>query len=609
MPGSDRPPCWALALVLAAALWTWWPAGLTFRSDDYIALHWVQDWDHVLGDFVGPQYGLERLALFHRPLVTLSIAVDALLGGNGPLWPLCANLLVHLANAVLVWLLLRRLASPLAALAATAFWLLHPNHLEAVSWVVGRVDTHATLFALLAVELDLRRREGRLRSLVPALAAFVLGCWTKESCLVVPGVLALLWLVREPGSVAARIVVALERLRPYAAALLGVLLLRLAFLGEVVGGYEAQVLDPRPALRFWTALLPSGAGTPATVLAALALVAAAVLARRRWRLVLALVVAAVLLALPAAGAGGGVEPRYGYLMTVALAGALAVAGPVPALLLLGAWAGVGLDGRAELRRTCAEVVRLRDAALARVDATDRDPVLVEAPSRVGRFRAFPVGVDRLGVPPFHDGHRRVLPDRPFFEAVPEQRTPPPVGRLATVYAGPDRLDHDMLVQLAEAWANGDSFTALRLEGLRPHDYAVWVLGMQGWFRVRVPALPNGSIELGTVLRTPLEGLPRGRPPLVFDLWPSVDAGLDPEPALWLEAFDADGRSLGASERPLLLPLTRDLPTWFSKKRPGLLWLLIPLAFSLPLRLRTRRRRGGPSGSERAREAGATPGPS
>ena len=60
------------------------------------------------------------------------------------------NMLLHFANALLVWHLLRRMN----ALAVWPAWLVaalfavHPVHVEAVAWVIGRKDLLATLFYL-----------------------------------------------------------------------------------------------------------------------------------------------------------------------------------------------------------------------------------------------------------------------------------------------------------------------------------------------------------------------------------------------------------------------------------------------------------------------------
>jgi hypothetical protein len=81
-----------------------------------------------------------------RPLLKLSYAANWVLG-PGPLGFHLFNLVCHAANALMVWLLLRRwlpaLAPRLEMSAAAAFtaallFALHPAQTEAVTYVAGR---------------------------------------------------------------------------------------------------------------------------------------------------------------------------------------------------------------------------------------------------------------------------------------------------------------------------------------------------------------------------------------------------------------------------------------------------------------------------------------
>ena len=86
------------------------------------------------------------------PLTTLSYLVDSALFGLSARAFHLTNLLLHLANTVLCFGVLRRLTGALwpSALAAALFaW--HPLHVEPVAWVSGRKDLVCTFFSLLVL--------------------------------------------------------------------------------------------------------------------------------------------------------------------------------------------------------------------------------------------------------------------------------------------------------------------------------------------------------------------------------------------------------------------------------------------------------------------------
>ncbi len=239
--------------LLAGILCWYWPSGGQFRSDDYVAIAYVQDWRHVLADFVGPQYGIHRVALFHRPLITLSIFCDALLGGNEPFIPLLMNALVHGANAILLLALARRFLPRWSALCAASLWAFHPLHSEAVSWMVGRVDTHSALLILLTILLEQRSIE-RGRGVRPlTLLCCLLAFWTKESSFVLPGLIFLLALANRMTLRAS-----LGRMLPLGFLLLAALGWRLVFLGEAIGGYAEGRLSFAFLTQLPGLLLPLG---------------------------------------------------------------------------------------------------------------------------------------------------------------------------------------------------------------------------------------------------------------------------------------------------------------------------------------------------------------
>ncbi|MFY9178747.1 MAG: hypothetical protein WAO12_03080, partial [Venatoribacter sp.] len=102
-----------------------------------------------------------------RPISMLSFALNYYATGFDPFYFKLTNLLIHLANTLLVWLIARALFSfskqPAAvigwgSLLAAALWGLHPLNLTSVLYVVQRMVSLSTLFGLLAVFLYVQLR-------------------------------------------------------------------------------------------------------------------------------------------------------------------------------------------------------------------------------------------------------------------------------------------------------------------------------------------------------------------------------------------------------------------------------------------------------------------
>ncbi|HEV7121876.1 MAG TPA: hypothetical protein VGN24_00425 [Rhodanobacter sp.] len=179
---------WALLLAaFALTLAVYWP-GLSggFLFDDYpniVDNHGVQPHDASLASLVNAALS-SPASEFKRPLASLSFAVNYLVSGLDPYWMKLVNLVIHLLNGLLVFLLARALmrtvhvgAHPvreglsanldeehsrtgcapterrvgiIAGLVA-ASWMLLPINLTGVLYVVQRMESMANLFVLLGL--------------------------------------------------------------------------------------------------------------------------------------------------------------------------------------------------------------------------------------------------------------------------------------------------------------------------------------------------------------------------------------------------------------------------------------------------------------------------
>ena len=125
-------------------------------------------------------------SFYYRPLVNLSYWLDFRLWGMDPTFMHLENIIVHLANACLVFLIASRLPvsseiKSLPFLSALLFGL-HPINSESVNWIAGRTDVFAGLFVLLAIYGLIRAIEEQSTriAVLSFMVAFV-GTLTKET--------------------------------------------------------------------------------------------------------------------------------------------------------------------------------------------------------------------------------------------------------------------------------------------------------------------------------------------------------------------------------------------------------------------------------------------
>jgi len=222
VPTRSSFHAWILLAAIVITAMVYWP-GLRggFLFDDYpniVDNHGVQPANATLSSLVGAALS-SPASDFKRPLASLSFAANYLASGMDPYWMKLTNLVIHLLNGLLVFLLARallqsacvgvhsarngltpaeaasgiRLSSTdqlnrtglIAALIATG-WMLLPINLTSVLYVVQRMESMANLFVLLGL---LGYVTGRNRMLIGVYRA---GLATCIASLVVPTLLGLL---------------------------------------------------------------------------------------------------------------------------------------------------------------------------------------------------------------------------------------------------------------------------------------------------------------------------------------------------------------------------------------------------------------------------------
>lgn len=196
-PEREGLPLWVFAAALAAGLIVYLPAlNGPFVFDDLTIQALQQDPDAPLRfSFGGP-----------RPLFYLSLQAQHRLHAENPFPFHLVNWLLHAANALLLFGILRRyarlggLAPPADGMAAgfgAGVFLLHPLNTEAVSYIASRSEVLSALFAFLAWLLFLERRQPRLPWAAAAgiVVLLALGLGVKEHVIALVAVLFLTDLV------------------------------------------------------------------------------------------------------------------------------------------------------------------------------------------------------------------------------------------------------------------------------------------------------------------------------------------------------------------------------------------------------------------------------
>ena len=176
-----------------------------FLWDDKIIVDLPEQVDGFADIWLNPS--LIEFEAHYWPVVYTMFRVEHLLWGLDPVGYHVVNVVLHAANTMLIYALLRRLTVP-GAWVAAAIFAVHPMHVDSVAWAIERKDVLSALFyltsALAYIRWDERRREadaGGLRRTSPknrhrfgrseavyagSLALFTLGLLSKSAVVTLP---------------------------------------------------------------------------------------------------------------------------------------------------------------------------------------------------------------------------------------------------------------------------------------------------------------------------------------------------------------------------------------------------------------------------------------
>lgn len=171
--------CLAIAALVVLAWVAYAPVistGYIWDDQDYVTRNPVlRSWDGLIRIWTSPTSTPQ-----YYPLVFSSFWIEYHLWGLHPAGYHIDNVLLHLLNAILLWILLRKLKIPGAWMAAAIF-VVHPIEVESVAWITERKNVLSLGFYLGAMLAFLQTPIGR-KLVDPEAPADSPGTWKSPAC-------------------------------------------------------------------------------------------------------------------------------------------------------------------------------------------------------------------------------------------------------------------------------------------------------------------------------------------------------------------------------------------------------------------------------------------
>ncbi len=144
--------------------------------------------------------GAGRLDNFYRPMQLVFYTATKSLVGLKPWLFLLVNVLVHLTNAILIFIVIKKIFKKVYppdrgefwAFLTAFLWVIHPVQTEVVTYISGLADPLMVFFSLFSFNFYLNFKEKKQGySLLFSLIFFILALLSKETAVIFPGFLIL----------------------------------------------------------------------------------------------------------------------------------------------------------------------------------------------------------------------------------------------------------------------------------------------------------------------------------------------------------------------------------------------------------------------------------
>lgn len=175
-----------LFLTASAYIHTFQNGWTTWDDDVYVTdNHFIRDItaENLLAVWTTPFNGS------YVPLTMLTYMVDYAIGGYNPVVYHSTNLLFHIINTALVYLLCVKLSkgSHLTGFVVAVIFGIHPMHVESVAWISGRKDVISGMFFLLSLIAYLKYiQQAEQKGLLISFLCFTLALFSKVTAIMLP---------------------------------------------------------------------------------------------------------------------------------------------------------------------------------------------------------------------------------------------------------------------------------------------------------------------------------------------------------------------------------------------------------------------------------------
>ena len=168
--------------------------GFTWLDDDGLILNnlpFLSKLSSLPAAFAREAFGGAGLGSYYRPLLTVSLILDTVLGGEAPYFYHLSSLALHTLACMAVYVFLRAWGhGSRFALGASLLFSVHPLLNQAVAWIPGRNDVLLALFASLSFAYFIKALSGQRRAFAAHLFLYACALFSKESAVVLPVLLS-----------------------------------------------------------------------------------------------------------------------------------------------------------------------------------------------------------------------------------------------------------------------------------------------------------------------------------------------------------------------------------------------------------------------------------